>query len=223
MSGVVALSGWGQPHDALRVVLPGAVHLDYSEAQDVERAMAMLVREAASAHTVVGWSLGGQLAVRAVANKVIAPRLLVLIAAPFQFVEQDTLPLGMDRSAFAQFCEQYQANPKRALRKFSALVTYGDANRDEVTARLGEPNSSVDWLAWLEELANFSAEPLDFSGFPPTILLHGLQDAVVSADQSRAYADRIPQATLELWPHAAHAPHLHDVERFRQWMAGHDA
>lgn len=223
MPGVVTLSGWGQPHDALRAVLPEAIHLDYAGSRDVEQAMSMLAREAAAAHTVVGWSLGGQLAVRAIARQVIAPRLLVLIAAPFQFVERDTSPVGMDRVAFAQFREQYRANPRRALRKFSALVSYGDARREAVTARLGEPDGRCDWLAWLEELANFSAQSLDFSGFPPTILLHGQQDAVVHAEQSRAYAERLPRATLELWPHAAHAPHLHDVERFQQWMAEHAA
>jgi pimeloyl-ACP methyl ester carboxylesterase len=53
------------------------------------------------------------------------------------------------------------------------------------------------------------------------MLLHGLRDAVVHPDQSRAYAERIPHATLEFWPQAAHAPHLHDLEQFQQWMARH--
>lgn len=223
MSRVVTLAGWGQPCDALQAAAPDAVHLDYASAQSIEQAMSLLAEKAGAADTVVGWSLGGQLAVCAIARHVIAPRQLVLIAAPFQFVARDSLPLGMERGTFSQYYEQYRANPRRALKKFVALVAHGDSRREEVSALLGEPSQRCDWLPWLDALAGFSAHSLDFSGFPPTILLHGLQDAVVHPDQSRAYADRIPRATLELWPHAAHAPHLHDIERFKTWMAEYAA
>jgi pimeloyl-[acyl-carrier protein] methyl ester esterase len=223
MSGTITLAGWGAPYDALKAVAPDALHIDYAAADSVEQFFSTIAREARGAHTIVGWSLGGQLAARAVARRLISPKRLVLIAAPFQFVETDAHPLGMQRDAFALFRNQFQSNPGRALRKFSALVSYGDSRREEVARRVGEPGASRNWLLWLDELSHFSAEPLDFSRFPPTMLLHGLRDVVVHPDQSRAYAERIPNATLELWPQAAHAPHWHDFERFQQWICRHAA
>jgi pimeloyl-ACP methyl ester carboxylesterase len=223
MNGTVTIAGWGQPHDALRMVAPDAMHIDYASTAGIEQAFAVIAQQAREAHTVIGWSQGGQLAVRAIAQGLIAPERLVLIAAPFQFVENDSLKLGMNRDAFKQFRDSFQTNSRRALRKFSALVSYGDARRDEVAALLGEPNPDCDWLPWLDELSHFSAQSLDFSGFPPTMLLHGLRDVVVHPDQSRAYAERIPDAALELWPQAAHAPHLHDLERFKHWLSGQAA
>lgn len=221
---IITLSGWGQPHDSLRLALPEARHFDYSHHESPEHIFAALAEHARDADLVVGWSLGGQLLVRAAAAGIIRPKRMALIAAPYQFVESTLPGLGMKRSTFELFRSNLQTNMPRTLRKSWALVATADAKEEQVAqllAELGVDMPSRDWLKWLDALSHFSCEALDLSCLPPTLLVHGMRDAVVGVNQSELFARKIPQATLELWHESAHAPHLHDPVRLRQLLEVH--
>ena len=95
----LALSGWGQPYDALKELLPDAKHMDYARYDTPEAALSAMADTAMGYKRIVGWSLGGQLAVRAIAAGLVMPEKLVLIATPFQFVEMGKHSLGMRRDS----------------------------------------------------------------------------------------------------------------------------
>lgn len=210
---IVTLSGWGQPHDALSSVFEDSTALDYAVAGSVEEALALIEREAAQAQAVIGWSLGGQLLVRAIAEKRIAPKSLVLIAAPYRFVASPQDELGMGRDTYRKFRDNYARNPERTLAKAWELAVMGDGNEDDVREimrqydmreQLGKP-----WLHWLDMLGEFSCEGLRMEHFPPTLLIHGGEDAVVDVEQSHRFAEELPQAMVVVAPEAGHAPHWH--------------
>ena len=174
---------------------------------------------------VIGWSLGGQLAARALAAGMLAPKKLVLIATPFQFVEMEKNGLGMKRDTFNTFFDNYMKHPMRALHKAWELIVHDDRHapfiRENLQAFSKQGVLANDWLKWLGMIDGFSCESLDFRAFPPTLLVHGENDAVVEAEQSRRFAQRIPAARLEIWPDCGHAPHWHDTEKLRRLVGEH--
>lgn len=215
----VTLAGWGQPYDALNHLAPDAIAIDYAHAANASEAMRMIAAEAKDAERVIGWSLGGQLAVRAIAAKLLQPKQLVLIATPYQFVVD-----GIGRETFEKFFANYKTNPRRTLHKAWELLHYEDSQADYISDQLAEFDKdqvlAKDWLRWLSLLGEFSCEALDFTGFPPTLLVHGKRDVVVPCAQSERMAARIAGAQLELWDECGHAPHLHDAQRLKKLIAG---
>jgi pimeloyl-[acyl-carrier protein] methyl ester esterase len=209
------LSGWGQPHDALAHIAPGAV--EYARHTNVADALASIP----ASDTLIGWSLGGQLAVRAVATGLLKPSRLILIATPFQFVATPENPLGMKRDLFDKFRDNYARNPLRTLHKSGELILKGD--RKDLRAHLDAQNkdaiAAYDWLNWLTLLDGFTCENLNFSDFPPTLLIHGDNDAVVAHHQSETLARHIPNVTLKTLQGCGHAPHWHAPDQLRQWIA----
>ena len=207
----ITLTGWGQPHDALAGVAPNAMHIDYAHAADAQAAMEMIAGE--NADTIIGWSLGGQLAVRAIAAGLAAPKKLVLIATPYQFVAMD----AMGPETFQKFYTSYQRQPQRTLKKAWELLHYEDTLSGYIADQLQLYDSDTvlqkDWLLWLEILENFSCDTLDFSAFPETLLIHGLQDKVVAHTQSQRMAKNINSSVFDFWDGCGHAPHLHDGRR----------
>lgn len=216
---ILTLSGWGQPHDALTAVAPGATHFDYTPYATIEEALAAIAREASAHEVVIGWSLGGQLAARAVADRLIRPKKLVLIAAPFQFVAEKNDTLGMPRFTYDKFRDNYAKNPERTLKKAWELIHKDDVNSDIVRAQLEQYDPvhelEKDWLRWLALLDGFSFEGAALSHFPPTLLLHGDRDLVSSHAQSERFAKALPAAKLITYKGAGHAPHLHDTKAVR--------
>lgn len=206
----LALSGWGQPHDALREAVPQAVHADYAYGGSMQSALELIERHK-DAEVVVGWSMGGQMAVRAVAEGLLSPQRLVLIATPFQRV-------GAGADTLAQFRANFERDTARALKKSYALIAHGDTQGEYIKPHLDAALSRLpphDWLYWLEALTH-AADAQRLAHFPETHLIHGARDVVVGSEQSRLYQRALPNATLHVFEGAGHAPHWHDVLRVRR-------
>lgn len=213
MAGILTLSGWGQPHDALKSIAPGATHIDYAGYGSVEAALAAIADAGRGHDTVIGWSLGGQLAARAIAAGSLKPKRLVLIAAPFRFVGGE---IGMGPDTYKKFCDNYARNPARTLTKAWALIHQGDTHAGYVEKQLEAQDKNAvlqqDWLRWLDEMDGFSFSAIPLTGMPETLLIHGEKDVVVTPGQSRHFAKLLPQAKLITLAGAGHAPHWHDTQ-----------
>ncbi len=221
----LALSGWGQPHDALAAILPDATHLDYAHHESAEAAIKAIVAAGKSHAHIVGWSLGGQLAARAVSQGLLRPEKLTLIGVPFQFVANEKLKIGMPRDVYKTFCDNYVSHPERTLRKAWELIAYGDEKEPHVRARLAEQNREKElergWQRWLQQLDNFNCEGLIWENFPPTLLIHGDKDAVVWHEQAQHFGKYMPQSRLETLRGCGHAPHWHDTRKIRELIERH--
>ncbi len=77
------------------------------------------------------------------------------------------------------------------------------------------------WLYWLHALDGFSVDDLHLADFPPTLLVHGKNDAVVEHAQQEHFARKIPHARVLELEDAGHAPHWHDGELIRGWIGKH--
>jgi len=219
----IALSGWGQPHDALRAVLPEATHMAYAHCESACHALEQVRARAEACRLAVGWSLGGQLLVRATAAGMIRPDRLVLIATPYQFVRREQAGIGMPPDLFTLFYDNYAADPQRTLTKAWATLVKGDRYAAQVRRVLEATDRQIltrlPWLSWLSELQRFSCDGLHMADFPRTLLIHGSEDAVVYPAQSLMIKQAIPHAELLIIDGCGHAPHWHDSEKIRQAIA----
>ncbi len=212
----ITITGWGQAADALECIAPGAKHLTYADFESVDAWMESL--KGVECETLIGWSLGGQLALRAISEGFLKPSRLILLGTPYQFVHSNGMHCGMHQEQFVAFKYAFLADATRALKRFSVMVSHNDAYQKQVFSTLAlDLNHAEKWEYWLEQLGEFSAQEIDFSTMPEKVLLvHGVDDVVVEASQTSIFKPFMPQASIELWDKCAHAPHLHDTQRLKQ-------
>lgn len=204
MKHIVSFSGWGQSARSLLSVVPGSTPVDYMRYGSLLACFAAL--SDLPCEVAVGWSLGGQVAIRAIAEKVIRPKLLVLIATPFCFSHP-----------YAEaFYQTVAENPDNALKRFSLMMTEGDSCRKNILRLLEIAPSSPHIGYWLRALYDFDGKSIDFSAFPPTLIIQGGKDSIVQAAQAEILANKIPQSHVVMLEDAAHVPHLHDSEKLRK-------
>jgi pimeloyl-ACP methyl ester carboxylesterase len=217
------LSGWTQPVDALAYLEEGATLFDYSEYANADAAIEAMRNLNPS--RVIAWSMGGQMALRAMAAGAFAPKHLTLIAAPMQFVSSAEVK-GMDPTTFNLFRESYRNDPARTKTRFHGLVAKGDRDMKRVMGLLGhhpELENVARWLPWLDDLAAHTLDESALASAPPTLIIHGMNDAIVPFAQSERLACVLPRAQLNAWAEVGHAPHAHDAERLRAEIAVHRA
>ncbi|MFO1242559.1 MAG: alpha/beta fold hydrolase [Rickettsiales bacterium] len=224
MLNAMTVSGWAQPHDSLVMLAPGGLHLSYESCREITCVGKQIAHKKPQVDTAIGWSLGGTLLMHAIAEGHLHVKQLVLIGASLQFVASDDYPLGMDRFTFDTFLKNYEADPVRTARRFSALVAKGDAYHDCIVRELGfweESANKERWLPWLQVLDRYSYHSLDPSGFPPTLIIHGKNDHVSKVQQAEALARFIPGSTLQVIEACGHAPHLHDHAQVKMAIDEH--
>ncbi len=206
---IITLSGWAQPYDALQHIAPNAKAIDYGTHANPDYPEEYLADVIADAEVAIGWSLGGALLMRGISRGAIAPRKLVLISAPAQFVADDDFPHGMDTLTFDLFYDNYASDPTRTAARFAGLVAKGDAKELDIIEGLDGSDDADTWHPWLDVLAEQRAEH-HFEDFPDTLIIHGQKDSIVDYAQAEWLAEHIPDTMLHSLPDAAHAPHLHN-------------
>lgn len=212
------LSGWTQPVDALAHLAPGAVLFDYSEYRTPDEAIDAL--SDVKPDSIIGWSMGGQLAIRAIAAGALKPQHLTLIGTPMQFVG----PEAMGEETFQLFRASYATDPARTKTRFHGLIAKGDRRMREVMELLGHHPKVEDtarWLPWLDDLAGNEIAAGALSSLPTTLIVHGAEDHIVPVAQAHRLQQAIPKSALRIWEEAGHAPHLHDADGLREAIAAH--
>jgi pimeloyl-[acyl-carrier protein] methyl ester esterase len=224
MAEILCANGWAQPPDGLSILAPEALHLDYRECRDFTCTTGLIATLAPRVQRAIGWSLGGSLLMQAIARGGLQAKQLVLIAPPVQFVSSEVFPHGMDRLTFDLFYQNYRNDPARTAARFSGLIAKGDRQSRQILHALGEWEGSHQaeiWHPWLDLLNEQSFDDYLISHLPPTLIIHGEKDAIVSIKQSEAFAAHVPQVTLQVWHDSGHAPHLHDLAGVRAAIADH--
>mgnify|MGYP001593069024 CR=1 FL=1 len=84
---------------------------------------------------LLGWSLGGLLAIN-IANKVPVSELILVASTP-KFVQSNDWQYGIKQANFKQFSDTLQLNPSKGLKRFVSLQT-----RDK--SQLKSLNQSID-------------------------------------------------------------------------------
>ncbi len=172
---------------------------------------------------LVGWSLGGMLALALAQRYPHSVAAVLSIAAGPSFVQRDAWPCAMPVDTFESFYAQYEADAERTLRRFIGLQVQGLAGpvRKQLSRQLARDaaltaDSTASHLGLLRVLAELDLrETLDELTCPVT-LIYGREDALVPVEVADEL-QRHPTANTEVLvlDQAAHVAHLTHTE----WLA----
>jgi pimeloyl-[acyl-carrier protein] methyl ester esterase len=161
---------------------------------------------------LIGWSLGGMLALAAAARHPEKVGRLVLIGATASFVARDGWPHAMPPAELEAFVTAARADAAALLPRFVANFNRGERNARAVTRVVLERGDALPSQAALDAgldwLAETDLRPLLPAVACPVLILQGERDPLMPLAGAQALAAALPDARLETLAGAAHAPFL---------------
>ena len=170
--------------------------------------------------TVVGWSLGGLIAMRwALAQPACVTRL-VLIAATPRFVAREDWPHALSAETLARFGDELHVAWKPTVERFLALQVHGSEHgratlalmREQLFAR-GEPSPGM-LAGALAVLAGTDLRRDLAALAQPTLVVAGSRDTLILPGAGAWLAEHLPDAKCVSISGAGHAPFLSHPEAF---------
>jgi pimeloyl-[acyl-carrier protein] methyl ester esterase len=240
---IALLHGWGmnlRVFDPLRerlahclsvrlVDLPGHGRSAWSEDWSETGQRSVLAEALLPTDTLLGWSLGGQIALSlAMASRgtPAAPRRLVLIATTPRFLEADDWSAGLSRDTLLQFARSLEQEPSNTVADFLGLQVRGSQHAAQTAQRLrqaldGHGMAQLPALrAGLTMLALTDLRDRVATLDVPTLLIGGMNDRVTPPAAMQALARALPRAQLQLLPRAAHAPFVSHADEVAEAVMG---
>lgn len=181
-------------------------------------AMADAVAHAMPQHThLLGWSLGGQVALAIAHRHAARVGKLVLTATTPRFIQAADWPNGKPGAVFDDFAARLASDYPKTIREFLALQMLKLPNARAIVHALearvkarGTPTSTA-LQAGLAILRS-----ADLRAHRPThsaCVIQGERDTLTTEPAARWLANALPHARYTLIPGAAHAPFLsHEAE-----------
>lgn len=173
-----------------------------------------LAQRVPPAASVLGWSLGGQVAMRAALDHPDRIARLVLLTSTPRFVATADWPHGMAAADLDAFGMALLADPRGTLGRFLALQTRGAPDAKtllhalrRVLTEAPEPEPAV-LAAGLNILRDTDLRAEAKRVAQPTLVIHGALDTLTPAGAAHWLAAHLPHARALALPRAAHAPHL---------------
>jgi len=204
-------------HCTLHVVdLPGHGYArDDAGALDPADIAAQLVARVPDA-TWLGWSLGGQFALRCALDHPHAVRGVIPVACSPRFVRDDDWPHGVSTTLFGEFGAALQRDFRGTLEGFLALEVAGSAHAQSELRTLRThafergapaPRALLEGLALLDSVDLRAALP---TLRVPSLWVAGRRDRLVPPAAMTAAAASCPQGRSIVIADAGHAPFLGD-------------
>lgn len=167
---------------------------------------------------VLGWSLGGMVALELARARPGALAALVLIATTPCFLARDDWSSGMSPAVLDGFAAGLGGDHRRTISNFLALQTWGDEHATQALRSLraslddhGEPDPRA-LAAGLEILRHADLRAHLDRIAVPTLVIAGEHDRITPAAAGRELAARLPTARFVQVPKAGHAPFLSHAE-----------
>jgi pimeloyl-[acyl-carrier protein] methyl ester esterase len=163
---------------------------------------------------VLGWSLGGQIALQWALAHPGRVRSLILVASTPSFVQRAGWPDAVTAATLARFGDELAASYRLTLQRFLALQVHGSVEGRATLAQLrqrlferGEPSPAALASA-LDLLRRVDLRPALARIGSPALVIGGDRDALVPIEATRELAAALPDAEHVTIEGAAHAPFL---------------
>lgn len=236
---LVLLHGWGSSSRVWRKLslqlarqfqtiafdLPGFGFSDPVERVAVSRLSERLLRGIDGRFVVLGWSLGGLIALDMTRRAPERVAGIVLIATNPCFTQRRDWPHAIEAGVFESFAHPIAAAPARALKRFAVLQASNGARRAEVVRELQAaaawtaPDSRV-LLATLRLLSQSDMRQVLVGLHCPVALVLGEKDVLVPAAIRGELAALAPRLCCYVVAGAAHAPFLSHPMQIAAYVKG---
>jgi pimeloyl-[acyl-carrier protein] methyl ester esterase len=208
------------------VDLPGHGRNARIPLEDIEGCVAFLEQMLPERAHLLGWSLGGLVALRFAQRFPDRVTGLSLLASSPSFVRRNGWVHGIEPSVFEAFrvglASDYQATLRRflslQLRGVSEAKTWISELRSQMQAHPPAPGSLEPALRMLEQV-----DLRDFLQAPPipVSMLLGDKDTLVPASLEEAYPESLGRVDVSIIQGAGHVPFLTHPESFLEWLNKH--
>lgn len=166
---------------------------------------------------LMGWSLGGMLAVQVAARYPAKVSRVITLATNAKFVAARDYPSAMPLPVNRQFNKSFAADASATLKLFSGLLAQGDAKERALLKKmrgLVAPQAiTANWLEALRLLSELDNRAAFSSLVQPGLHLLAESDALVPATAAAALAALNPGQQVHLLPQAGHALHWSQPEK----------
>ena len=216
----------------IAIDLPGHGRSDWDPKAASPAAQAWRVHETLAPLTerymLLGWSLGGQVAIDLAAALPSGVERLALVATTPRFLAAPGWRCGTPRPLLSRLIHRLHVEGGRAVRDFLTLQVRGSApaTASRVLAMLTEA-VHTHGAAQLDALVSGLARLRDSDlrrALPqlsmPALVIAGQRDRVIRPAASRALAAALPQASYVEIVGAAHAPFLSHPVQFLKHLTG---
>lgn len=154
---------------------------------------------------LLGWSLGGLLAIN-IATKIKISQLILLASSP-NFVQNEHWKFGIDADNFRQFSNTLQLNPSKGLKRFVSLQT-------QDKAQIKNLNRSIDALPASTSALNQGLEILLNTDLTQQFLALSIDKRVILGEKDTLVPNTIAhwyqQQTIDTTVlNSGHIPFLH--------------
>lgn len=202
------------------VELPGYPRNRSAQRHDTEGLLGELLEQIPEGSHLLGWSLGGMLAL-ALAGR--SPRKFgkrILVATNLRFVSSEDWAHAMQPATFDRFHDSVLADVQAALFRFGALSAQGSVcSKDQLRyfrqqlRESGAPEKDA-LERGLAMLNRFDLRASSGSSGSGALFLYGDNDALVPVGTAAEVQKRMPGARVEVFESSGHAPFLAHRQKF---------
>ena len=171
---------------------------------------------------LLGWSLGGQIAMQTALSEPSKISKLVLVGATPKFTVTDDWSCGVLLQNLEKFDAEVERDYMATMLKFLSLQCVGASNMKDTVRILRDafllkpvPNKASLKLA-LTILETTDLRPQLRNIQIPTLILHGEKDGLTPIGAGNFLADNIKNSQFQSFPKASHAPFLSHPKEFLQ-------
>jgi pimeloyl-[acyl-carrier protein] methyl ester esterase len=208
----------------IAVDLPGHGRSAWSPGRGTPAEQAWLIHSTLASvsnrYSLLGWSLGGQIALDLAAAMPGQIDRLVLVAATPRFAQSPDWPYGMQPAVITKLATQLRQDYRQTVSDFLELQVRGSIEGTGVLDQLrhalfvhgqAQPGALE---AGLNTLATSDLRPTLSHVRTPTLVIGGQNDRITAPAASRALAQALPDARYVEMRRAAHAPFLSHRSEF---------
>jgi pimeloyl-[acyl-carrier protein] methyl ester esterase len=175
--------------------------------------------------TLVGWSLGGMLAMQLAITYPEKVKSLVLVSSTAKFRASPDWVYGCPEHIFNGFEQGIAHQTGKTMSRFFALMFHGEGMPRKDYQHIAHhavdrhhPPSEQALHYGLTLLSDLDLRDELVSIQQPALIIHGECDAIVQVESADYLAEHMPHATLCRFKHIGHAPFLSSRKQFHSLL-----